>query len=111
MVDSTKMLSAMNAYSTNLQNISKSSTALMPISSDGGQANESAFSSMVGNSIETAATTIKAGETMAMKGLVDEASLAEVATAVADAELTLKTVVAVRDRIISAYQDIIKMPI
>jgi flagellar hook-basal body complex protein FliE len=32
-------------------------------------------------------------------------------TAVSQAETTLQTVVAVRDKVIAAYQDIIKMPI
>jgi flagellar hook-basal body complex protein FliE len=34
-----------------------------------------------------------------------------VVTAVAEADLTLQTVVAVRDRVIEAYQNIMRMPI
>jgi flagellar hook-basal body complex protein FliE len=34
-----------------------------------------------------------------------------VVTAVTNAELTLETVVAVRDRVVQAYQDILRMPI
>jgi flagellar hook-basal body complex protein FliE len=38
-------------------------------------------------------------------------NLTDVVTALARAELTLQTVTAVRDRVVQAYQDIIKMPI
>jgi len=34
-----------------------------------------------------------------------------VVTAVTNAEVTLQTVVAVRDKVISAYQDILRMPV
>ena len=40
-----------------------------------------------------------------------KADLTDVVTAVSEAETALNTVVAIRDRVISAYQDIIKMPI
>ena len=40
-----------------------------------------------------------------------KADIAQVAAAVANADSTLQTIVAVRDRVISAYQDIIKMAI
>jgi flagellar hook-basal body complex protein FliE len=39
------------------------------------------------------------------------ADLNHVVTAVAEAEATLQTVVAVRERIIEAYKDILRMPI
>ena len=39
------------------------------------------------------------------------AALTDVVTALSQAELTLQTATAVRDRVIQAYQDIIRMPI
>jgi flagellar hook-basal body complex protein FliE len=45
------------------------------------------------------------------KSIANEAELHDLITSVSNAELTLNTVVAVRDRMISAYQDIIKMAI
>jgi len=68
------------------------------------------FSGLVGHALESAISTVHKGEILSTSSLVDQASLEDLATAVTNAELTLKTVVAVRDRIISAYQDI-KMPI
>ena len=40
-----------------------------------------------------------------------KADITDVVTAVAEAELTLQTVVAVRDQVVQAYQDILRMPI
>ena len=39
------------------------------------------------------------------------ADVSEVVTAVANAELALQTVVAVRDQVVTAYQEIMRMPI
>ena len=55
--------------------------------------------------------TLKQGEQTAFAGISGKADIAQVAAAVANAETTLETVVAVRDKVIAAYQDIIKMPI
>jgi flagellar hook-basal body complex protein FliE len=46
-----------------------------------------------------------------MKHVLGEASVREVVEAVTQAEMGLQTASAVRDRVISAYQDIIRMPI
>ena len=46
-----------------------------------------------------------------MQALVAPTDVSQVVMAVTNAEVTLETVVAVRDRVIQAYQDILKMPI
>jgi len=43
--------------------------------------------------------------------MAGQANVTEVVTALANAESTLNTVVTVRDRVISAYQEILRMPI
>lgn len=53
----------------------------------------------------------QAAEKVSLQSLTQDAGLAEIVTAVSNAEASLETVVAVRDRVIQAYQDIIKMPI
>jgi len=55
--------------------------------------------------------TLKASETMSAKAITGEAELTQVVEAVTAAEVTLQTVVALRDRMISAYQEIMRMPI
>jgi flagellar hook-basal body complex protein FliE len=41
----------------------------------------------------------------------NDAELVDIVSAVANAEITLDTVVTIRDRVIHAYQEIIRMPI
>ena len=48
---------------------------------------------------------------MSAKGIAGTADLREVVTAVTNAEVTLQTAIAIRDRVIRAYQDITSMPI
>lgn len=51
------------------------------------------------------------GDAVTAKALTGEASTTDIVTAVTNAEVALQTVVAVRDRVIQAYQDIMRMPI
>lgn len=69
------------------------------------------FGDVLKSSILDSIDTIKGGERMSAKAVTGEASLPEVVQAVNAAELTLSTVVAVRDRLINAYQEIMRMPI
>lgn len=55
--------------------------------------------------------TMKAGEAMSARAVTGDASLPDVVQAVNAAELTLQTVIAVRDRLVNAYQDIMRMQV
>jgi flagellar hook-basal body complex protein FliE len=46
-----------------------------------------------------------------MQGVAGNVDIRDVVMAVNNAEVTLQTVVAVRDKVIAAYQDIMRMPI
>lgn len=72
---------------------------------------EVSFSDMLKTTVQDSLDTMKAGEQMSAKAVTGEANLTDVVQAVTSAELTLQTVVAVRDRMISAYQEIMRMPI
>src|SRR5689334_14413084 len=65
------------------------------------------LASMAGDAI----STIKAGETTAVAGIQGQASLQQVVQAVMQAEQTLHTVVAVRDKVVNAYLEISRMQI
>ena len=52
-----------------------------------------------------------AAETKAMEAISGGGSLTDVVTALSRAELTLQSATVVRDRVVQAYQDIMKMPI
>lgn len=69
------------------------------------------FGATLSRTLESAVQSGHAAEDRAMQAVAGEGSLAEVVTALAHAELTLQTATAVRDRVVQAYQDIMKMPI
>lgn len=69
------------------------------------------FASFVREAGEDMVDTMYQGEEMAMKGVTGEADLTDVVAAVNDAEMTLQTITALRDRLVQAYQEIIRMPI
>jgi flagellar hook-basal body complex protein FliE len=54
---------------------------------------------------------LKQGEATSLKAVTGKADISEVVTAVTNAEVALQTLTAVRDRVIQAYQDILRMPI
>ena len=55
--------------------------------------------------------TMHQGEKASADAVIGKASLTDVVEAVTAAELTLQTVVALRDRMLQSYQDIMRMPI
>ena len=75
------------------------------------QVGNTSFMDMVGESLQSAAVKGYKSESMAMQAMQGKANLADVVTAVTEAETALNTVVAIRDKVINAYQDIIRMPI
>lgn len=69
------------------------------------------FADLLGNKIQDSVETFKSSEDMSAKAINGEADITEVVQAVTEAELTLQTLVAVRDKMISAYQEIMRMQI
>ncbi len=78
-----------------------------PVSASGG----SDFANLLTQSLGTAVQTGQQAEAQATSAVLSGGGLTQVVTAVSRAELALQTTVAVRDRVLQAYQDIIKMPI
>lgn len=77
----------------------------------GGQAGS--FAEMVKAAGEDAVNAIENSETMSVQSAAanGKVELTDIVQAVNNAEVALQTVVAVRDRVIDAYQQIIRMPI
>ena len=69
------------------------------------------FGSMIRSAIDQVSKTQKKSEAMSAQAVTGKADLTDVVQAVTDAELTLQTVMTVRDRLVAAYQDIMRMPI
>jgi flagellar hook-basal body complex protein FliE len=69
------------------------------------------FAALLDGAVQSAETNGKALDAGIAAQAAGKADLVDVVTAVAEAELTVQTIVAVRDRVISAYQEIMRMPI
>jgi len=69
------------------------------------------FASLLRDGAKNAIEAGKKSEEMSKQAIAGKADVRDVVAAVNNAELTLQTVVAVRDKVISAYSDILKMPI
>ena len=69
------------------------------------------FGHMVQQAIREAGQTSQAAEQSAMQVASGRGDIVNVVTAVAAAETQMETVIAVRDQVISAYQEILRMPI
>ena len=69
------------------------------------------FSDFVKASLEDSRDTMKESERLTQKAITGEASLHDVVTAVSAAEVTLQSVVSIRDKMIQSYQTIIRMPV
>ena len=69
------------------------------------------FGSFLTDAMKDAVSTMKKGEAAATANLSGKADIVDVVNAVNQAEITLDTVVAVRDKVVAAYQSIMNMPI
>jgi flagellar hook-basal body complex protein FliE len=77
----------------------------------GGEPPAQAFGALLEQVLADAVDAGRKGETAATQAVAGHANLQEVVEAVHAAEITLQTVVAVRDRMIAAYQEIMRMPV
>jgi flagellar hook-basal body complex protein FliE len=77
----------------------------------GGISPAQGFGDVLAQSIGSAVSATKNAETASFGAVTKTTDLVDVVSAVNSAELALETVVAVRDRMISAYQEVMRMPI
>jgi len=85
--------------------------ATAPAATAGTSTPAASFSDFLSGAMNNAVGTMQAGEQMATKQVAGQADIVDVVNAVNSAELSLDTVVAVRDKVIAAYQNIMQMPI
>lgn len=69
------------------------------------------FSDVLKQVAKEAINTTREAEKQSLAAVEGKADLTQVVNAVTAAEVTVQTVTAVRDRVISAYQEILRMPI
>ena len=69
------------------------------------------FGELLSGVVNDAVSSNRAAEMKASSLVQGKGDLVDVVSAVNAAEMSLETVVAIRDRVISAYQEIMRMPI
>jgi flagellar hook-basal body complex protein FliE len=104
------MNTALNAYRSAAN--AASSAALSETGGDAATVRPGqAFADLIKDNLSEAVAAGKKSEQMSVLALQGKADLRDVVNAVANAETALQTVVAVRDKVLSAYQEILKMTI
>jgi len=84
----------------------KPQTDLLASTGQGGD-----FASMLAQQVQGVVDAGKVAETQSMQMVNGKADMVDVVTAMSQAEIAMETMVTVRDRVISAYEEIMRMPI
>jgi len=100
-------LAAAKAYATAQKAAGVDPTAMgsEAVASGGG------FGDILKSAMSDVMSSTKAAETQIAAQVQGKAQLIDVVTAVSSAEQSLSTVMAIRDQVIGAYQEIMRMPI
>lgn len=69
------------------------------------------FSQALETAARSAIGTLRKGEDLSALAAVGKANITDVVQAVTNAEVALQTVTAVRDKVVTAYQEILRMPV
>ncbi len=69
------------------------------------------FADVLRQAVEGTVATAQAAEAKSAQAIAGTGDLTEVVTAVSKAELTLQTAMTIRDRVVQAYQDVLRMAI
>ena len=76
-----------------------------------GQDGAPSFGSVLNNALGAVAEAGRKSDAQAQALAAGKANVVDVVTAVAETEVAIESLVAVRDRVIQAYEEIMKMPI
>lgn len=89
------------------QTYAQARPATAPAAAPAGSGGGSAFGQVVGDF----AATLKSGEDAARSAMVGGADPHALVEALASTQLAVETAVTVRDRVVEAYQEILRMPV
>jgi flagellar hook-basal body complex protein FliE len=105
------MIEALALDATNKAGVSALATVSEATVRPAAMPTSTSFDSVLGDIATNAINTIKTGEAAAISGLQGSASAQQVVDAVMSAERTLQLAVAVRDKVVQAYQEVSRMAI
>ncbi|WP_232630331.1 flagellar hook-basal body complex protein FliE [Methylobacterium sp. Leaf118] len=98
---------AAGAYAA-AQNVARPGAAAKPAQAAGAA---NGFTGFLQQTLDGVAQSGAQADRAAFSAAAGKANVVDVVTAVAESETALQTLVAVRDRVISAYEEIMRMPI
>lgn len=102
---------AAGAYAS-MQGVGAGSLMRKPVSLTGGSESASAdFSAMIGKALQATADAGRNADQQTASVASGRSDIVDVVTAVAESEAAIETLVAVRDRVIAAYEEIMRMPV
>ncbi|MBX5226173.1 flagellar hook-basal body complex protein FliE [Rhizobium sp. NLR9b] len=104
-VSNLSMSRALGAVDT--ENSASSSATTMP--GTAGAANGLSFASVLGGMATDAVNSLKGAENMSFAGIKGTATTREVVDSMLEAEQTLQTAIAIRDKVVSAFLEVTKM--
>lgn len=100
--------SALSAYKAAATRIVEQGNSL---NTAGKSAEGSAFSQLLQSTVDETINASKKSEMISMQAISGNADMKDVVLAISNAETALNTMVAVRDKVLSAYQQIMQMNI
>ncbi|RUT33115.1 flagellar hook-basal body complex protein FliE [Arsenicitalea aurantiaca] len=106
---STPFNAAAAAYSNASRLISGAATQAPKPVNDGAQGAD--FASLLSQSMGSVVEAGRTSDQMALDMVNGKANVVDVVTAISETELAIESMVTVRDRVISAYEEIMRMPI
>ena len=98
------------AYGQTQQLTSNKDGLFNPLGKSGGE-NTPDFGQLVADSMQSVADAGKKSDALSADLVNGKANIVDVVTAVSQTELAMNSLVSVRDRVISAYEEIMRMPI
>jgi len=102
-------IKGVQAYSDAVSRI-KQGMAMPDMDKTPGQ-NGPSFGDILKNSIQSTVETQRNSERVSAAAVAGKADITDVLQAVTEAEMSLSTVLAVRDRVIRAYEEVMRTPI
>lgn len=91
---------ALNAYRSTLKGLEGDSA---PAKATGG-----GFGDILGNMLNDSVDSLKNADKVSLAAVQGKASINEIVTATSSAEMALQTVVSIRDKLVTAYQELMR---
>ncbi|CAM5765989.1 flagellar hook-basal body complex protein FliE [Bosea minatitlanensis] len=82
-----------------------------PLAAGGAEAGGPDFSALLGKALDATAEAGRKADVQTASVAAGRADVVDVVTAVAESETAIQTLVAVRDKVIAAYEEIMRMPV